>query len=109
MIGGTFDEHPWMRFDAPIVVDDPAFPGMQAWPRALVLKDEIYQMKGFSRNKVRVLMRLDPCKLDLANPREHRKDRDFAVSWAKTYGKEGDIHSTIRHQEENRDTPHIRH
>src|ERR1700729_4167740 len=40
----------------------------------------IYQMKGFSRDKVRVLMRLDPCKVDLANPRVHRKDHDFVVT-----------------------------
>ena len=25
MIGGVFDEHPWDTFDAPIVVEDPAF------------------------------------------------------------------------------------
>ena len=37
------------------------------------MNDEIYQMKDFSRDKVRVLMRLDPCKLDLANPKVHRQ------------------------------------
>jgi type 1 glutamine amidotransferase len=107
MLGGTFDEHPWMTFDAPIVVDDPAFPGMQVWPPAFVLKDEIYQMKGFSREKVRVLMRLDPCKLDLDNPRVHRKDRDFAVSWAKAYGKGRVFYSTLGHPEENWDDPRL--
>ena len=29
MIGGYFDEHPWGTFDAPILVEDPSFPGMQ--------------------------------------------------------------------------------
>jgi type 1 glutamine amidotransferase len=70
MIGGYFDEHPWGTFDAPIVVEDPGFPGMKAWPRAFVLKDEIYQIRNFSREKVRVLMRLDANKLDVNNPRE---------------------------------------
>src|SRR5580765_3506126 len=28
MIGGYFDEHPWGRFNAPLVVEDPKFPGM---------------------------------------------------------------------------------
>src|SRR5580700_8723984 len=32
MIGGYFDEHPWGTFDAPILVEDPAFPGMEQWP-----------------------------------------------------------------------------
>ena len=60
MIGGYFDEHPWMTFDAPILVEDPNFPGMQQWPPSFVLHDEIYQIKDFSRDNVRVLMRLDP-------------------------------------------------
>src|SRR5215475_5937790 len=34
MIGGYFDEHPWGTFDAPIVVEDSAFPGMQQWPKS---------------------------------------------------------------------------
>ena len=95
MIGGYFDEHPWGTFDAPILVEDPVFPGMQQWPKSFVLKDEIYQLKNFSRDKVRVLMRLDPDKLDLNNPRVHRKDHDFAVTWAKTYGKGRVYYSTL--------------
>src|ERR1700724_1732628 len=73
MIGGYFDEHPWGTFDAPILVEDPNFPGMQQWPKSFVLKDEIYQIKDFSRDKVRVLMRLDVSKQDPNNPRVHRK------------------------------------
>src|ERR1700745_3730426 len=60
MIGGYYDEHPWLTFDAPIIVEDPAFPGMRQWPKSFVLRDEIYQMRNYSRDKVRVLMRLDP-------------------------------------------------
>src|SRR5262249_2158158 len=77
MIGGYFDEHPWGTFDAPILVEDPNFPGMQGFAKSFVLKDEIYQIKDFSREKVRVLMRLDEGKLDLKNPRVHRKDLDL--------------------------------
>src|SRR6266581_5042201 len=67
MIGGYFDEHPWGTFDAPILVEDPSFPGMQPWPKSFVLKEEIYQVRNFSRERVRVLMRLDASKLDLKN------------------------------------------
>jgi type 1 glutamine amidotransferase len=105
MIGGYFDEHPWGTFDAPIVVEDPSFPGISQWPRSFVLKDEIYQMRNFSRDKVRVLMRLDPSKLDLNNPRVHRKDSDFAVTWAKMYGKGRVYYSTLGHVTENWDRP----
>jgi type 1 glutamine amidotransferase len=107
MVGGYFDEHPWVTFDAPIVVEDPNFPGMQQWPKAFVLKDEIYQMKDYSRDKVRVLMRLDASKLDLNNPHVHRKDRDFAVTWAKMYGKGRVYYSTLGHVEQNWDDPRL--
>jgi len=105
MIGGYYDEHPWGTFDAPILVEDPGFPGMKAWPRAFVLKDEIYQIRNFSRERVRVLMRLDANKLDLSNPRVHRKDRDFAVAWAKMYGKGRVYYSTLGHPGQNWDLP----
>ena len=108
MIGGYFDEHPWGTFDAPIIVEDPSFPGMKQWPPAFVLRDEIYQMRNFSRDKVRVLMRLDASKLDLSNPRVHRKDRDFAVTWAKMYGKGRVFYSTLGHTEESWQDPDIR-
>jgi type 1 glutamine amidotransferase len=107
MIGGYFDQHPWGTFDAPILVEDPAFPGMQKWPREFVLRDEIYQLKDYSRDKVRVLMRLDPSKLDLKNKNVHRTDGDFAVTWAKTYGKGRVFYSTLGHVPENWDDPRL--
>jgi len=105
MIGGYYDEHPWMTFEAPILVEDPQFPGMGQWPPAFTIRDEIYQVKDFSRDKCRVLLRLDASKLDLSNPRVHRTDRDFAVAWAKMYGKGRVFYSTLGHVEENWDRP----
>jgi hypothetical protein len=105
MIGGYFDEHPWGTFDAPIVVEDPIFPGMQAWPPAFSLRDEIYQIRNFSRDGLRVLMRLDAGKLDLSNPKVHRTDRDFAVTWAKMYGKGRVYYTSLGHVKENWDNP----
>ena len=107
MIGGYFDEHPWGTFDAPILVEDPAFPGMQEWPRSFVLRDEVYQIKNYSRDKVRVLMRLDPARLDLKNKKVHRTDGDFAVTWAKMYGKGRVFYSTFGHAEEAWDNPQV--
>lgn len=107
MIGGYFDEHPWGTFDAPILVEDPVFPGMQAFPPSFVLRDEIYQMKDYSRDNLRVLMRLDPTKLDLKNKNVHRTDGDFAVTWAKNYGKGRVFYSTLGHVPANWDDPRI--
>jgi uncharacterized protein len=105
MLGGYYDEHPWGTFDAPIDVEDPAFPGMQQWPKSFGLRDEIYQMRNYSRDKLRVLMRLDAGKLDLANKNVHRTDRDFAVTWAKMYGKGRVFYTTLGHVEDNWDKP----
>jgi len=107
MIGGYFDEHPWGTFNAPVIVEDPAFPGMKQWPSAFTINDEIYQIKDFSRTTTRVLMRLDPSKLDLTNPRVHRRDGDFAVTWARMYGKGRVFYSTLGHVEANWDRPEM--
>jgi len=100
MIGGYFDQHPWGVFDAPVIVEDPSFPAMKAFSREFTIRDEIYQEKEFSRDKVRVLARLDASKLDLKNPRVHRTDKDFAVAWARQYGKGRVFYSTFGHTEE---------
>jgi hypothetical protein len=107
MVGGYFDQHPWGTFDAPLVVEDPNFPGMQFLPKAFVMKDEIYQSKSFSREKVRVLLKLDAGKLDLTNPRVHRTDQDFAVIWARTYGKGRVMYDGLGHVEAVWDRPDI--
>jgi uncharacterized protein len=101
LIGGWFDQHPWNTFDAPIVLEDPNFPAVRHLPRAFVKRDEIYQAKQWSRDKVNVLLRLDETKLDYQdNPRIHRTDRAFAVAWSKMYGKGRVFYSTLGHTNE---------
>jgi len=41
--------------------------------------------------------------LDLKNKNVHRTDGDFAVAWAKTYGKGRVYYTTLGHVEENWD------
>ena len=103
MIGGYFDDHPWVIFDAPVIVEDPKFPAMKGFPKKFTARDEIYQVKNFSRDRVRVLARLDASKLDLNNPRVHRTDNDFAVAWAREYGKGRVFYSTFGHTQESWD------
>jgi type 1 glutamine amidotransferase len=105
MIGGYFDDHPWTILDAPVIVEDPSFPAMKAFPKSFTARDEIYQVRNFSRDRVRVLARLDAGKLDLKNPRVHRKDNDFAVAWARNYGRGRVFYSTFGHTEESWDDP----
>ena len=105
MLGGYFDEHPWMTFDAPLIVEDPQFPGMQYLPKTFVLRDEIYQIKDFSRDNVRVLLRLDADKVDLKNLKVHRTDKDFPVIWARNYGKGRVLYNGLGHVEAVWDRP----
>jgi len=109
MIGGYFDQHPWMTFMAPIINEQPDFPAVRHFPKEFVKYDEIYQPKAWSREKVNVLLSLDPSKLDYSNnPRIHREDHDFAVAWSKMYGKGRVFYSTLGHTEESWDDPDIR-
>ena len=103
MLGGRFDEHPWGITDATVVVDDPAFPAMKNFPRVAVFHDEHYQLKDFSRDKVRVLAHLDASKLDLHRPLVHRTDGDFPVAWARMYGHGRVFYSTLGHSDEEWD------
>jgi type 1 glutamine amidotransferase len=109
MIGGWFDQHPWMTFNAPIVNEDPSFPAVRHFPAAFVKYDEIYQPKAWSRDKVNVLLSLDPTLLNYDNnPRIHRTDHDFPVAWNKMYGKGRVFYSTLGHTEESWQDPDIR-
>lgn len=100
MVGGYFDLHPWNQFQAPVIVEDPDFPAMRHFPREFVVMDEIYQVKDYSRDKVRVLARLDETKIDLQHKGVKRTDKDFAVAWAKMYGKGHVFYSTFGHRED---------
>ena len=107
MIGGYFDNHPWNVFDAPVIVEDPAFPAMRAFPPRFTIRDEIYEHKNFFRDKVHVLASLDASKLDFSVPNIHRQDRDFPVAWAKMYGKGRVFFATFGHTAESWDNPMV--
>ncbi len=107
MLGGRFDEHPWNVVEAKVVVEDPSFPAMRHFPSPALIRDEHYQTKDFSREKIRVLASLDPASIDLKNPRVHRSDADFPVAWAKNHGKGRVFYSSLGHAAESWDNPLI--
>jgi len=94
-----------------------------------VLFDEMYmpKMETFSRSKVNVLMRLDDTKLGpplnanvVGGPEpppsptgrgrgrvELRSDRDFAITWAKTFGKGRVFYSSLGHTKESWTDPDV--
>lgn len=97
MVGGYFDLHPWNQFEAKLVLEDEAHPVTTHFPKDFFLFDEIYQVREFSRDRVRVLMRLDTANVDLTAPGVHRTDGDFAVSWVRNYGAGRVFVSTLGH------------
>jgi len=108
LIGGYFNEHPWGQVHCEINVEDRAFPATRHLPAHFPIYDEIYQFKApYSRDKVRVLMSVDANSVDLTNPRVHRTDKDFAVTWAHSYGKGRVFYSSLGHREEVWDRPDI--
>jgi type 1 glutamine amidotransferase len=109
MLGGYFDNHPWGVFDGNVVVEAPDFPAMKHFPITFRAREEFYQLrdKPYSRDKVRVLAHLDPRGIDLSNPNYHRKDQDFPVAMARTYGKGRTFWSTFGHAAETWDNPDI--
>ena len=108
MVGGYFDNHPWMVFAAPVRVERPDFPGWSGLPRELTLRDEMYQYRApYSRDRVDVLASLDARKLDLTNKNVHRTDHDFPIAWVKNYGKGRVFSSTLGHTDASWDDPRV--
>ncbi|HAX42753.1 MAG TPA: ThuA domain-containing protein [Bryobacteraceae bacterium] len=107
MVGGYFDLHPWNTFQAPVIVEDRSHPASAHLPANFTIYDEIYQFKEFSRDRVRVLMRLDESKLDMTNKNIRRKDGDFAVTWVREFGKGRVFFSSFGHTIESWDRPDI--
>jgi type 1 glutamine amidotransferase len=96
-------------FDAPVIVEDAEFPAMKFFPRAFTIREEIYVHKApYSRDRVHVLARLDPAKLDYNKAKDlHRTDQDFPVAWTRSYGNGRVFFSTFGHLPETWDNPAI--
>ena len=98
MIGGYFDGHPWMTFQATVKVLDPSFPGMSQFPASFQIRDEIYQTKEFAPEKVRILMTLDMTKVD--TKAKGVKYQEVPIGWVKNYGKGRVYYSGLGHTPE---------
>ncbi|HKQ07669.1 MAG TPA: ThuA domain-containing protein [Blastocatellia bacterium] len=99
LIGGYFDQHPWHK-DVTVRVEDNKHPATRHLDKSFQIKDEIYQFKDFSRQRVHVLLSLDPDSVDLTLPAVHRKDKDFALAWWRDYGKGRVFYTALGHREE---------
>jgi hypothetical protein len=108
MIGGQFDQHPWGVTEGTVINEDPAFPATKHFPPTFRFVDEFYQTKNFSRDKIRVLLRLDMSKMPPSDS-VHRTDGDFPLAWAKMYGKGRVFYSALGHASATWDNPDVYH
>jgi type 1 glutamine amidotransferase len=97
LVGAYFDGHPWHQA-VTIRVEDPRHPATIALPASFGLNDEIYQFRNWSRGDVRVLLSLDPTSIDLTAAGVRRTDRDFALSWTRTYGQGRVFYTALGHE-----------
>src|SRR6266850_3742958 len=92
MLGGEFKEH-----HAQEVVDcinqDPRHPACRGLGPIFRLKDEIYLLKNFDRNKVHGLLALDK------HPNT-KEPGDYPIAWAKLYGKGRVFYTSLGHRED---------
>ena len=99
MVGGAFNHHPWNQ-EVRILVDDLKFPATRHFPPSITIADEIYQLNRYSRDEVRVLMRLDTSSVDMTKERVERTDGDFAITWVRDWGKGRVFASVLGHRPE---------
>ena len=106
LLGGRFDGHPWNSITANVINEDPAFPATGHLPLTFELHDEFYQQKDFSREKSRVLLRLDASKLPV-NANVHITNGDIPLAWARMYGKGRVFYASFAHDAKMWDDPDI--
>ena len=108
MLGGQFQDHPYGSVAGTVINEDLSFPATRHLPAIFNLTDEFYQVKNFSREKSRVLLRLDTSKLP-ANANLIQKNGDFPLAWAKTYGKGRVFYGSFAHDAKTWDNPDVYH
>jgi len=108
MLGGQFQDHPYGSVAGTVINEDPSFPATRHLPALFPLTDEFYQVKNFSREKSRVLLRLDTSKLP-PNQNLLNKDGDFPLAWAKMYGQGRVFYGSFAHDAKTWDNPDIYH
>src|SRR5438105_12233413 len=59
MLGARYDGHPWNTAYGSVINEDPTFPATKHFPPVFNFTDEFYQAQAYSRDKIRVLLRLD--------------------------------------------------
>jgi len=106
LLGARYDGHPWNTVHGTVINEDPSFPATRHLPPSFEITEEFYQASEYSRDRIRVLLRLDVSKLP-PNPELHRTDGDFPLAWAKSYGRGRVFYSAFGHAPAAWDNPDV--
>jgi type 1 glutamine amidotransferase len=97
MINGYFDGHPWTQdTEVTVKVDDRTHPTTRHLPESMTFKEEIYQIKQFAPDKVKVLASLDTAKTDMK--KNGVKAASFPLVWYRNYGKGRVYYNALGHR-----------
>ncbi|MEX1024719.1 MAG: ThuA domain-containing protein [Planctomycetota bacterium] len=97
MLGGVFDGHPWHEA-VRLVTDRSQHPALASLADEFELTDEIYQFREFARPTVHELVRLVNESVDVSLG--SRRDRDYALSWCKPFGRGRVFYTALGHRPE---------
>jgi len=108
MLGAYEDGgHPWGPDETiTIKIDDPDHPVNAAFGgQGFEIQDEVFQFRhGYSRDKLHILLAIDPDKTDMGPTRrilpERRKDKDLALSWVRAYGQGRVFYTSFGHNKQ---------
>jgi uncharacterized protein len=92
MIGGEFKHH-GSQADVDCLNQDLKHPASKTLPPVWHVRDEIYLLNGFERNKVHGLLSLD----------KHPNDKtagDYPIAWCKQYGRGRVFYTSLGHRED---------
>ena len=103
-IGAYFAGHPWNAGqNVTIVVEDPehevikpVFSGIDDFQ----IKEEIYQFQDepYSRERLRILLHLDPERSDKPEGQPRRADGDYPVAWVQSVGDGRVFYTSLGHR-----------
>lgn len=102
MMGAYFDGHPWHE-KVRLKIEDPNHATCKCFNGTHFDKvDEIYQYreKPYARERLRILMSLDPLGTDMKKGGMKRKDGDYAVGWVQKYGDGRVFYCNLGHRED---------
>lgn len=96
MMGAVFSGHPWGV--CPVKLDDPTHPLVRVFDgKGFWIRDEIYKFRDpYSREKLRVLLSMEPNLGDPGN--KGREDRDNPVAWIQQVGGGRSFYCSLGHR-----------